>query len=240
MKQATVQDNNQIILQNRVEAFNKIQGARVGDYLKLPYGIYTRFTHDWGDSLQTGGGSNSYYLSKSGFLSYSGGLDSGISRKDIRLTNETKKGFIWFFNNDDARAHNGINFEIDFRVFEPIEGADLSGIPQIKRYEKELYKLKAETITRINGNGQPYTLPIPELVILAKREPHKMPDLQIPLNVQEICKKHGAIIKDGKCFEITIQPLTLKAMAEIIGAHPNTSTFYDNWDYKNTLLIKLI
>lgn len=236
----TAIDGNQILLQKKVEARNKIGGARVGDYLKLPHGIYTRFTHEWEHTIQTGGYSCSFYLSKDGFCSYSGGLDSGVKKSDLRLTSEVKKGFIWFFDGDIAGAGRGVDFEIDFRVFEPIEGADLSGCPQIKKYEKERYRLKAETITRINGNGQPYTMPIPELVIMAKREPHKMPELEIPINVQEICKKHGAIIEGEKIYTITVQPLTLKAMADILGAHKNESTFYNNWQYENTLLIKLI
>lgn len=125
---------NEEILKERTESYNSIHGARVGDFLKLPNGEYTRFTEEWDDSLQTGGTNSSrgYYLGN-GFCEYSGSLDSGVQKADILPTDEKKKGFIWFFKNNQAIAHNGAEFEIEFRVFSLREGADLSGLPQMRK-----------------------------------------------------------------------------------------------------------
>ena len=119
---------NDTILKNRMEKLNEKKGARNGDFLKLPNGKYTRFTHDWGDSLQTGclrianesGNCGSFYLG-SGSMSYSGSLDPAIDRSKLKLTDEIKLGRVWFFNNGEARAHNGIDFDVPLRVFELVE-----------------------------------------------------------------------------------------------------------------------
>ena len=75
--------DNANILRSRLAAFNARTGPRVGDWLALAppdprCPTYTRFTHDWGDHIQTGGQDGSYYFSSTGHLSYSGGLDPGI------------------------------------------------------------------------------------------------------------------------------------------------------------------
>ena len=128
---------NEEILNERVQAYNKRQGPRVGDYIKLPFGIYARFTHKFPESIQTGGHEySSFYFGPSGVMSYSGGLNPGLKLKDIRLTDEKKEGNIWFFDKNRARAYGGVTFSIPFRVFEPLEGADLSGCTEIRDYER--------------------------------------------------------------------------------------------------------
>jgi hypothetical protein len=138
---------NRDILAARIAAYDAIDGARVGDYLKLwtapepcPKHAYeyTRFTHDWGDKLQTGGHqwSGGFYLS-TGHISYSGGLDPGVWRADLVATNETREGSVWFFNHNEARADNGIVASMPFRVFTLRAGADDSGI----EYESDYYSL---------------------------------------------------------------------------------------------------
>lgn len=129
--------NNDEILLTRYTALNKQQGARVGDFLKLTppdprCPNYTRFTHDWGDTIQTGGTvGGSYYLAN-GFLSYSGGLDPGIATADLILTDEVKDGHVWFFDEDISGAGRGLTFDAQMRVFIPRPGADLSGIEELK------------------------------------------------------------------------------------------------------------
>jgi hypothetical protein len=100
----------------------------------MPNGETTRFTHDWGDSIQTGGCGSGFYLGE-GYISYSGGLDSGVKTSDLKPTDEKMKGWIWIFDKDIWGAGRGVDFEIDFRVFELIEGADLSGLPQMRKCE---------------------------------------------------------------------------------------------------------
>lgn len=108
---------NYKLLIARLENFDKMEGARVGDWLLLPNGDYTRFTHLWDDHIQTGGSSDSYCMGKSGCLSYSGGLDRGINLDCIEQTAEVKNGRIWFFSKDWAKADNGVYYNIPCRVF---------------------------------------------------------------------------------------------------------------------------
>jgi hypothetical protein len=54
-------------------------------------------------------------------VSYSGGLAPTIPLTKLVLTDEVKKGMIWFFSRDNHTAHNGIDFSIDFRVYNVIE-----------------------------------------------------------------------------------------------------------------------
>ncbi len=119
---------NLAILADREREYNAIPGPRVGDFLKLPSGAYTRFTYDWGDTLQTGGSSHGGYYLSDGSVSYSGGLDPGIKRADLLETPEFKPGWFWFFDHNYPRAHGGVDFPVSCRVFVPREGADLSGL----------------------------------------------------------------------------------------------------------------
>jgi hypothetical protein len=111
------------ILNKRELAFNKVSGPRVGDFLRTPEG-FLRFTHDWGDSIQTTvrpshpcHGDESFYLSD-GCASFSGSLDSAIPKEQLRDTDEKQDGSFWFFHHDFAQAHNGVHFTIACRVFE--------------------------------------------------------------------------------------------------------------------------
>lgn len=113
---ATVEMNQQI-LERRITAFNAIKRIRVGDYVRHLTGKMDRVTYVWPYFAQTGGGQGSYYLGERGYVSYSGGLDPGIELAKLVLTNEVKKGIIWFFSRDNHTAHNGIDFSIDFRIY---------------------------------------------------------------------------------------------------------------------------
>ena len=117
---ATVEVNLQT-LERRVKAFNTFQGIRVGDYVRHLSGKLDRVTHVSPDSAHTGGGNGSYYLGEGGYLSYSGGLDPRLPRNKLVLTKEVMPGTVWFFSRDHHTAHNGIDFSIDFRVYNVIE-----------------------------------------------------------------------------------------------------------------------
>jgi hypothetical protein len=112
---------NQQILERRVTSFNAIKTIREGDYVRHLTGKMDRVTYVWPESAQTGGGQGSYYLGEGGYISYSGGLDPGTLLTKLVLTDEVKKGMIWFFSRDNHTAHNGIDFSIDFRVYNEIE-----------------------------------------------------------------------------------------------------------------------
>lgn len=219
--------NNKEILKQREVEYNKKPGARVGDFLKLPEGIgYTRFTHDWGETIQTGNGS--FYFG-SGYCSFSGGLDSGVKRADLIQTDELKNGFIWFFDNGLSGANRGKNFEIKFRVFELKEGADLSGLPQIEAFHKKQIRDKAETITRINGNGKEYTLPLPEIRV-ASRELNSV--------ALDWIKKQTGLTFIKKAWDYEVQPMKNEQITKLVSMYKFKSTFYNNSMYNNTLYLE--
>ena len=107
-------DNRQIV-DERMASYNLLPGPRVGDWVELDDGKFTRLTHDWGDTIQDGGEGGSFYLD--GYISYSGSLDPGISRSRLSDTGKTKLGTVWIFRDDHHVGHNGIDFRIPFRVF---------------------------------------------------------------------------------------------------------------------------
>jgi len=222
---------NEQIFNDRVEALNKITTPRVGDFLKLPYGLYTRFTHEWDDSIQTGGSEHGSYYLGDGYCSYSGGLDSGVKFKDIQPTSETKEGKVWFFDKNMSGADRGVDFKIPFRVYELKEGADLSGLPQIKAYEKKQIQDQAEKITRINGNGQPYALPLPELIIMA--------DNLNAVALAHIKQNTGldfvAGWKGSNCY--MVQPMKSQQLAALMLTYNFETKYYNNSHYSNTLFL---
>ncbi len=124
-------NDNDTILKTRLAAFDARPGPRVGDYLQIPkqkprqsrwwakIPDFTRFTHHWGDSLQTGGQQfGSYYLTSGGGLSYSGGLDPGLALADIQPEPcGIRPGQVWFFDRDISGAGRGVNFMADMRIF---------------------------------------------------------------------------------------------------------------------------
>jgi hypothetical protein len=112
---------NQQILERRVNAFNAIKTIREGDYVRHLSGKMDRVTYVWPESAQTGGGQGSYYLGEVGYTSNSGGLDPGIPLTKLVLTDEVKKGMIWFFSRNHHTAQYGVDFYIDFRVYNEID-----------------------------------------------------------------------------------------------------------------------
>src|ERR1043166_1595725 len=99
---------DQQILDKRIEQWNQQPAPRVGDFILMKDGTKRRFTHDWGDRLQTtlkdqGG---SFYFAGD-HMSYSGGLDYGVPRCELKDTGETESGRVWFFHHDHHTGHNG-------------------------------------------------------------------------------------------------------------------------------------
>jgi hypothetical protein len=113
------------ILAERQRTYDAIDGPRVGDFLRVAGGML-RFTHDWGDSIQTTvrpshpcNGDASFYLSD-GCVSFSGSLDPAIDKHRLRDTGETQDGSFWFFHHNFAGAACGVYFKIPCRVFEAV------------------------------------------------------------------------------------------------------------------------
>ncbi|AIM37400.1 hypothetical protein KO02_12390 [Sphingobacterium sp. ML3W] len=136
----------------------------LGDCLHLPDGQKVYFCHIWDDSVQTCGG-GSYSLTKSGYLSFSGGLDSGIRIDEMELTEETDALNIWFAHAGWLQANCSIIANIEVRVWKPKQNADLSGIPQIEKLRKQKLKEQSEKVAKVNGNGIEYFEHLPSIFI---------------------------------------------------------------------------
>ena len=108
------------ILVTNIAAWDERKGPRVGDWCRMPNGDMKRFTHDWGDDIQTTSsvtGMGSFFFGR-GYMDYSGGLDSAILKSRLVDTGETKLGAAWFFHHNHMAAHNGVYFNVECRVFE--------------------------------------------------------------------------------------------------------------------------
>lgn len=100
-----------------------IKGPRVGDFVKMLDGTMRRFTHDWGDSLQTTTkNSNGYgfFLCDGGGVSYSGSLDHAIPLARLRQLGGRRDGWFWMFHHNWWQASNGVDFKLPCRLYEQL------------------------------------------------------------------------------------------------------------------------
>lgn len=114
-------DRDREILENSIREFDKTEGPRVGDFIDFGDDKLRRFSHDWGDSLQTTDGRYgwSFYF-EGGSISFSGGLDPKIPIEQIERVSGAEGfrfGNVWFFHHKDVCAHNGVGAKVLFRVF---------------------------------------------------------------------------------------------------------------------------
>lgn len=111
----TPDERDEIILRERVATWNRGEGPRVGDFIMFSDGVLHRFSHDWGDGLQTSLG-GSFYLGH-GSMSFSGGLDPSIPKHALLNSGRTRPGSAWFFHCDSPRAYSAIYVEVACRVY---------------------------------------------------------------------------------------------------------------------------
>jgi hypothetical protein len=125
------------ILARREALYNARPGPRVGDFVFLPGETEPRrFTHAWDDVIQTTSGpgaGGSFHLGEhdswgagphEAYVSFSGSLARGVSRKCLQETNETKRGGVWFFHHGFSGANRGVDASMDFRVFRAVGASD--------------------------------------------------------------------------------------------------------------------
>ncbi len=99
----------------KLVAWNKRRGPRVGDFVNMPDGRRMRFSHDWGDDIQISKG-GSFFLGL-GYVSFSGGLEPAIDKAHLSDTGKTEDGSFWFFHHNYQTAHNGVDVRAACRVF---------------------------------------------------------------------------------------------------------------------------
>lgn len=105
------------IIKQLTETRKKRNDILVGDYLQMPDGSESRVTYCWDNEVQDGGGSGSFFLSKSGNASYSGSLNGAKSNELIKLTEQTKPALFWIFSRNWSGANRGFYFYIDVKVW---------------------------------------------------------------------------------------------------------------------------
>lgn len=121
-------ERNAAILASRMTELDRLPGPRVGDYVEFADGKVRRVSHAW--EWQADGPLGSYQTSDSGswylgngYVSFSGGLYCGVPGSTLTVTKEKRLGRVWFFRNNWAEAHNGVETEADFRVYKCSEVA---------------------------------------------------------------------------------------------------------------------
>ena len=72
-------------------------GPAVGDWIIFSDGVKHRFSHHWGDSIQTSQG-GSFYMDASGYVSFSGGLSPAVPIGRIQPAGEYEPGLFWSFH----------------------------------------------------------------------------------------------------------------------------------------------
>ena len=110
-------------LQTCLENWEKRKGPRVGDYICTIEKGLKRFTHDWDDGLQitSNGNDESFHLSTSGFVSFSGSLEPSIPLEKIMPIGKTMSGKVWVWLDGVPGGGRGVDTWIECRVYQEIQ-----------------------------------------------------------------------------------------------------------------------
>jgi hypothetical protein len=111
------------LARQRLNALNKRNGPRVGDFVWFPdEDRPRRFTCDLSDgSMQTTtkeANDSSFHLTRSGYCHFSGSLDSAIWLDQCHDTGKKLLGRVWFFSRNLSGPHRGVSVSLPFLVFE--------------------------------------------------------------------------------------------------------------------------
>lgn len=111
------------LARQRLDALNKHNGPRVGDFVWFPNEDKPRrFTYDLSDgSIQTtirGSHDSSFHIFGDGCCNFSGSLDSAIWLDQCHDTGNKLLGRVWFFSRNLSGPHRGVSVKLPFRVYE--------------------------------------------------------------------------------------------------------------------------
>ena len=98
-----------------------INKPKVGDFVLID-GIYFRIGLIYPSGKFQVTGSGSFHMHINGFCSHSGGFEwpenyESFHISKLILNEEIKTAHMWFFSNEDAKGHNGVYFNVDFKVW---------------------------------------------------------------------------------------------------------------------------
>lgn len=111
-----------------ITAREQIPGPRIGDFIIFKDGRIERFSHDWGDTIQTSPG-GSFHLSSDGLTSFSGGLNEAIPKTSFRESyfdhyDQTNycglTGQFWVTYNARLCHGSKVNVDLQCRVYREI------------------------------------------------------------------------------------------------------------------------
>jgi len=111
------------LARQRLNALNKRNGPRVGDFVWFPdENMPRRFTYNWGDgSIQTTtkqSTDSSFHITRGGYCDFSGSLDSAIWLNQCHDTGKKRLGWVWFFSRNLSGAYRDVNVALPFRLYE--------------------------------------------------------------------------------------------------------------------------
>lgn len=86
-----------------------------------------------------------------------------------------------------------------------------------------------ETVTRINGNGQAYTTGLPKLVIQEKWN---------DVALEHVYANTGLLFREVYPGWLECQPWKSKQIAALFMTYNFKTQYYNNSDFKNTLMLK--
>lgn len=214
------------------EAYYKRKGLKIGSIIELPDGSETRITHVWDDGQVQTGGPGSCHLTKGGYISRSGGLDSGLKKECLVPTDRLGTLSVWFWHGGMSGGGRGVYSTINVPIFTTKKGSDLSGIPQIAENIRQKIIAKSETITRINGNGQEYSRHMPEIVII---KPHESYKAKIIPGKSFVIGGISFLVRWDKI--LVAQPMTRASIDKLLSIYEFAGTYYDNASHQNTLCL---
>lgn len=114
------------VKESEINWLSRTDKPRVGDFIFTLERELRRFTYDWDDSLQItafrdGGHNPFFFLCRNGYADFSGSLDPSIPLEKIKLTNHTRLGKFWCFDEGWPGAHRGRTFYLPCRIYRQIE-----------------------------------------------------------------------------------------------------------------------
>lgn len=110
-------DKDQAIADRRQAQRDQFDGPRMGDYVLFPTGELERFSHDWGDELQTSP-SGAFHMYEGGDTQMTcGGLHPATPRDQLVLAEQSLPGTFWFFHHGEVGAGRGVYFRMPCRLY---------------------------------------------------------------------------------------------------------------------------
>ena len=119
----TMDEKNINLVRSYAVERDKIDGPRMGDFVVFQDEegqiveriscLFDSSVHQFAQTSPWG----SFYLGKSGAVSFSGGLNPSIPLESLTQTEETMEGAFWIFHHGEVGAHRGVGCTAPCRVF---------------------------------------------------------------------------------------------------------------------------